>query len=129
MRFLADMGVSMSTVVTLREDGHDAVHLRELDAITLPDSRIVELARAQERVVLTFDLDFGALTAGSQTSRPSIVLFRLRNQTPAGVTPKAAVCAGGMPERTGRGRSGGGRRRRLPGSPSTDSAGAPNPLR
>ncbi len=29
MKFLADMGVSMTTVSSLRQLGHDAVHLRE----------------------------------------------------------------------------------------------------
>lgn len=30
MRFLADVGVSLSTVKILREEGHDAVHLNDL---------------------------------------------------------------------------------------------------
>ena len=29
MKFLADMGVSMTVIQTLRQNGYDAVHLRE----------------------------------------------------------------------------------------------------
>ena len=36
MKFLADMGVSMSTVQTLRDAGHDAVHLRDEGLHRLP---------------------------------------------------------------------------------------------
>lgn len=34
------------------------------------------------RVVLTFDLDFGDLLAANRESLPSVITFRLRNQSP-----------------------------------------------
>lgn len=46
MRFLADMGISPKTVAFLRGLGHDAVHLHALGLDRLPDSAILELARA-----------------------------------------------------------------------------------
>jgi len=49
------MGVSMRTVLVLRDAGHDTVHLRDLNMIQLPDPKIVELAAAQNRVVLTVE--------------------------------------------------------------------------
>ena len=42
MKFLSDMGISMSTVRSLRDAGHDAVHLREQGLARLPDAEIVE---------------------------------------------------------------------------------------
>ena len=87
MRFLADMGVSMSTVRALRAQGHQAVHLRELGLGTLSDADILERARQEERVVLTFDLDFGDLLAAGSFDLPSVIVFRLHNQTPSFVTP------------------------------------------
>ena len=48
MRFLADMGVSITTVQALRVAAHDAVHLREEGLIRLPDPDIVAKA-AQEQ--------------------------------------------------------------------------------
>jgi hypothetical protein len=37
--------------------------------------------------VLTFDPDFGDIPAVARTETPSVIIFRLRNQTPAAVTP------------------------------------------
>lgn len=88
MKFLSDMGISMSTVRALREGGHDVVHLREEGLARLPDTEIVEKAKQEERVVLTFDLDFGDLLALGRRNFPSVVIFRLRNQTPSSVTAK-----------------------------------------
>ena len=42
MKFLADMGLSMTTVQALRSLGHEVVHLRELGMIRMPDDKIVD---------------------------------------------------------------------------------------
>jgi len=39
MKFLADMGISQSTVRWLRQLGYDAVHLREQELQRLPDQQ------------------------------------------------------------------------------------------
>lgn len=88
MRFLSDMGVSRSTAGTLRQLGHEVIHLREEGLQRLPDDQILELARREERIILTFDLDFGDLLAASGGFLPSVIIFRLHDQTPASVTPK-----------------------------------------
>jgi len=41
MRFLADMALARSTVVFLRAQGHDAVHLRDKGLQRLSDTEIV----------------------------------------------------------------------------------------
>lgn len=86
MRILADMGVSLSTVEALRKLGHNAVHLRERGLQALSDDRIIQLARSESRVVVTFDLDFAELMALAGDNLPSVVLFRLRNHLPMRVT-------------------------------------------
>lgn len=88
MRFLADMGVSISTVATLLEAGHDSIHLRHEGLQKMKDPDIMAKARSENRVVLTFDLDFGDLLAASGDKLPSVIIFRLRNQTPNAVQPK-----------------------------------------
>jgi predicted nuclease of predicted toxin-antitoxin system len=88
VKFLADMGVSMTTMGALRGAGEEAVHLREEGLMTLPDDQILEKALKEQRVILTFDLDFGELLAAGGGRAPSVVLFRMRNQTPAAVTPR-----------------------------------------
>ena len=80
------MGLSLSTVDALRSAGHDAVHLRDEGLIRLADADILEKAKREQRVVLTFDLDFGDLLAMGMHSFPSVIIFRLHNETPRSVT-------------------------------------------
>lgn len=85
MQFIADMGISGSTVKWLREHGHAAVHLRELGMQRASDAEIVEKAKKAESIILTCDLDFGDIMAASGEKHPSVVIFRLENETPANV--------------------------------------------
>jgi predicted nuclease of predicted toxin-antitoxin system len=79
MRFLADMGVSQRVVEWLRAAGHDAVHLRDEGLQTLPNGEVFEKAGREQRIVLTFDLDFGEILAACRGQVVSVILFRLRN--------------------------------------------------
>lgn len=85
MRFIADMGISPKTVHFLCDLGHDAIHLDEQGLDRLEDSGILEKARAEGRIILTHDLDFGELVAASGARLPSVIVFRLRNMHPARV--------------------------------------------
>jgi predicted nuclease of predicted toxin-antitoxin system len=78
MRFLADMGVSLTAVRALRGMGHDVVHLEELGLRTLADVEIFRRAREEHRIVLTFDLDFVNMSATGSEPFPSVIVFRLR---------------------------------------------------
>lgn len=88
MKFLADMGVSMTVVRNLRASGYQAIHLREEGLQRLPDPEIVEKARQEERIILTFDLDFGELLAVSSNPLPSVIIFRLQNTLPSFVSAR-----------------------------------------
>jgi predicted nuclease of predicted toxin-antitoxin system len=81
MKFLADMGISRRTIAWLRKQGHDALHARELGMQRASDADVLALARGEERVLLKLDLDFGYLMATSGAKLPSVVIFRLGNQT------------------------------------------------
>jgi len=61
MKFLGDMGVSLSTVSALRTAGHDATHLREHGLPKLPDPEIFQNAALEGLSALTFDLEFPAI--------------------------------------------------------------------
>jgi len=82
VRFLADMGVSYSVVLHLREQGHDIVHLRDEGLQRLADDEIVARAADDRRVILTFDLDFAELVFNRRSALPSVVIFRLSDQRP-----------------------------------------------
>ena len=79
MKFLADMGISPCVVEELRQKGHDAVHLAEQGLNRMVDGDILQKARAEERVLLTHDLDFGELLAASGGKLPSVIIFRLKD--------------------------------------------------
>ena len=79
MRFLGDMGVSWRVLEWLRAAGHNAIHLREEGLQRLPNGDIFKKGFAEQRIVLTFDLDFGEILAGSAGQVVSVVLFRLHD--------------------------------------------------
>jgi predicted nuclease of predicted toxin-antitoxin system len=91
MRFLADMGVSMCVVRWPRAESHDVVHLRDQGLQRLPNGDIFWKAKRENRVVVTFDLDFGEIVAGSEGQIVSVVLFRLRNSRSANVIARLQI--------------------------------------
>jgi predicted nuclease of predicted toxin-antitoxin system len=100
MRFLADMGISMRTVAWLRQIGHDVIHLREQGWHRMADDAILEKACADRRAVLTMDLDFGYLLAVSGGKLPSVILFRLSDESSGVVNERLsevlAQCQGAL---------------------------------
>lgn len=81
MQFLLDMGAAPRTAAMLRDQGHDAVHLRELGMQQAHDEDILAMSAAQHRVLITFDLDFSRLLALRSLARPSVILYRLERYT------------------------------------------------
>lgn len=78
MKFLANMGISPTTVAYLRTLGHAAKHLHEDQLDRMADPDILEKARAEGAIILTSDLDFGELAVMSKSALPSVIIFRLR---------------------------------------------------
>ncbi len=85
MKFLADMGVSQTTVKWLNKQGFNAIHVRDVNMNRSLDAEILSKAKDEGRIVLTCDLDFGGLLSASGESSPSVIIFRLENETPANV--------------------------------------------
>lgn len=82
MKFLLDMGLARSTGQFLRSEGHDAIHLRDLGLQRMSDEKIIEKAIAEDRIILTHDLDFSRLVAVGQSRLPSVITFRLKDMRP-----------------------------------------------
>jgi predicted nuclease of predicted toxin-antitoxin system len=79
MRFLADMGISRAVTEWLRRSGHDVLHLADEGLHRLPNGEIFLKAARENRIVLTFDLDFGEILALVGEQRVSVILFRLHD--------------------------------------------------
>ena len=60
----------------LRAAGHDAIHAVDLGLAQSSDDELLTVARREERVIITADLDYPRLIALQQTDRPGVILFR-----------------------------------------------------
>jgi len=77
MRFLANEYFPRAAVEALRTGGHDVAWVRTVSP-GATDEQVLERARAEDRVLLTFDKDFGDLVLHrGLVSSPGVVLFRI----------------------------------------------------
>jgi len=73
MRLLIDMNLSPELCARFSALGHEAVHWSSLGDYNAPDIAIMAHATANAFVVLTHDLDFGAILAATRAPhRPPI---------------------------------------------------------
>jgi predicted nuclease of predicted toxin-antitoxin system len=92
VRILADENFPRDAVIALRERGHNVAWMRT-DAPGSSDPQVIARAQAEERVLVTFDKDFGELTFRTGLATPTgIVLFRISASSPAYVA-RVAVAA------------------------------------
>lgn len=61
MRILADENIPHSVVEILRKKDHDVVTLYELGKKGISDGEVIEIARDDNRTILTLDPDFGRI--------------------------------------------------------------------
>jgi predicted nuclease of predicted toxin-antitoxin system len=90
VRFLLDMGVDVRVGNWLREQGHEPLHLRDRGLQRLPNGEIFTKAISENRIILTFDLDFGEIAALTGGRKASVVVFRLHNTRTAHVLERLA---------------------------------------
>ena len=91
MRLLANGNFPAEAVEVLRSRGHDVVWVRT-DAPGSTDRQVLGRAVADNRLLITFDKDFGELAfrAGLPASC-GVVLFRIRLTAPSQVAQRAAA--------------------------------------
>jgi len=70
------MPVTPRAIPHLQAAGHDAVHAATVGLSTAADERILEVARLENRVVVTADLDYPRLLALDKAREPGVILFR-----------------------------------------------------
>lgn len=79
MRFLIDQPVSPIMANWLVDRGHEAVHVRDIGMARSADEQIVAHAVADDRIIVTSDLDYPRIIALAGGRRPGLVLFRAGN--------------------------------------------------
>ena len=83
MRLVVDMNLSPEWVGYLEQAGHDVVHWMCVGRADAHDEDIMQWLREHDRILLTSDLDFGAMLATSDARKPSVVQLRSENTSPA----------------------------------------------
>lgn len=83
MKVLVDMNLSPRWVSALLGAGIEATHWSTVGPRNATDAQIMAFARTNEYVVLTHDLDFSAILAATQGTKPSVVQVRAENVDPA----------------------------------------------
>ena len=81
MKFLVDMPISPKTCEYLTKKGFDAVHLYHLDKSRAADTEVIELAKQENRIIITMDLDFPFILAHSHEKVPGVILVRMNYAT------------------------------------------------
>lgn len=74
MRFLANENVPLTSIDHLRNEGHDVASISE-EASGSNDVEVLERAAREDRVILTFDSDYGELIFRRKLPSPRGVLF------------------------------------------------------
>jgi predicted nuclease of predicted toxin-antitoxin system len=87
VKLIVDMNLSPSWVPALETEGWQAAHWSTIGDPRAADREIMQWARDNDHVVLTHDLDFGALLAASRGQKPSVIQIRTQDVLPATLLP------------------------------------------
>lgn len=82
MKVLVDMNLSPRWVKLLADADIEAAHWSTVGAVNARDVDIMGFAHAKGYVVLTHDLDFGAILAATHGNKPSVVQIRSEDVSP-----------------------------------------------
>ncbi len=82
MKLLIDMNLSPLWAEVLRSAGHEVSHWAAVGRAVAEDEELMAWARKAGCVVLTNDLDFGAILAAMQAEGPSVLQVRTEDVSP-----------------------------------------------
>lgn len=81
LKLLLNANLSPETASFLRKLGFDVKCLLEENLRIITDEEVVELAKREKRIILTFDLDFGEIYHLRERGQVGIIVLRLSDQT------------------------------------------------
>ncbi len=82
-RLLANENFPRTSVLVLRESGCDVLYVAESMA-SVRDEAVLECSRTEQRILLTFDRDYGDLLFRRRlASPPAVILLRVPMRDPA----------------------------------------------
>jgi predicted nuclease of predicted toxin-antitoxin system len=80
VRFKVDENLPIEIAELLRASGHDAVTVLEQHHGGSPDAELALLCQAENRVLVTLDMDFADIRAYPPSAFPGFVVLRLGHQ-------------------------------------------------
>ncbi len=85
MKFLLDENMPREAADLLRNLGHDVESIQDLNLQGVKNGYIYRLIQAEDRILVTFDLDFANILNYPTKTHPGIIVLRLRVQNPPSV--------------------------------------------
>jgi predicted nuclease of predicted toxin-antitoxin system len=79
MKLLLDQGLPPLTAELLRGQEIDAIHVSEIGYSRAEDTKIIELAQTNDRIIITLDADYHAAIALTSSPSPSVIWIRVVN--------------------------------------------------
>jgi predicted nuclease of predicted toxin-antitoxin system len=79
LRFLADHCISNTTVLTLRDAGHEVLRLRDVLPVDSPDRMVIAKAQEIDAILLSMNGDFADIVTYPPKNHKGIVALQMRN--------------------------------------------------
>ncbi|MCX8014382.1 MAG: DUF5615 family PIN-like protein [candidate division WOR-3 bacterium] len=76
MHFLIDNSISPQVASALKENGYDAIHVRDIGLNQASDREIFTRAEKEDRILISADTDFSYILSKWSKNKPSLILFR-----------------------------------------------------
>ena len=80
-KFLIDQNIALKPYAFMKELGLDVKSLADLGLKGRSDQEIVLAAKNEDRILITFDKDFGAIYYFSERGKVTIIILSLDDQT------------------------------------------------
>jgi predicted nuclease of predicted toxin-antitoxin system len=93
MHLFCDQNIMVETVEFLRQQGHDVSSTREAGLAAAPDEEVMAFAVRQDRILLTYNADFGDIRLFPVGTHAGIIRLRVTQQTAEALHPvlKSAI--------------------------------------
>ena len=79
------MNLSPDWVPVFKRQGWEAIHWSRIGNPGAPDKEILTWAKSNEHIVITHDLDFGAILAATGGKSPSVIQLRVQDINPQNI--------------------------------------------
>ena len=81
MKLLANENIPLASSEYLLTEGHDILHVGNINP-SITDREVINWAIQEDRIILTFDRDYGTLVFKDGLKPPGVIYLRLVNFSP-----------------------------------------------